>query len=79
MLALGCDSIPWFAIKATNTRTASLILETDTDNPDNYTTTTIVETDSETGEETTVETQVYNGPTLDVKDRLQNHQSYGCS
>ena len=42
------------------------------DNPAYYTTTTSVTTDPETGEETTVENRVYNGPTLDVKDRLQN-------
>ena len=44
------------------------------DNPDNYTTTTSVEADPETGEETTVETEVYNGPTLDVKAVIQDLQ-----
>ena len=82
-VALGADSYPWFAIKATNTRTGSLILETELDNPANYVTTTeeYTETESYTGPlGNTLEREVtkirdvstYTGPTLDVKDRLQN-------
>ena len=50
--------------------TPSAIIQTETEDPANYTTTTSTEIDPETGEEITFETQVYNGPTLDVKDRL---------
>ena len=49
-------------ITGTVVRSAGLELELERDNPANYTTTT----DSEGNE-----TQVYNGPTLDVKEKLQ--------
>ena len=47
-------------------RSASVLIETEPDNDANYTTTT----DSEGNE-----TRVYNGPTLDVKAMLQDHQA----
>ena len=47
------------------TITRSVVIETEPDNDDNYTTTTDAEGN---------ETRVYNGPTLDVKDRLTKTQ-----
>ena len=67
---LGSPGYRWRNAYVTVARAGGVVLELDQDNPDNYTTTTSVETDPETGEETTVETQVYSGPTLDVKEKL---------
>ena len=50
-----------------STFSTNFILETERDDPANYTTTMV---DGE-------ETQVYNGPTLDVKERLQKaHETF---
>jgi hypothetical protein len=61
VIELNADGSAWFAGDVTSDGTIGFNLEPD--NPANYTTTT----DSEGNE-----TQVYNGPTLNVKDRIQN-------
>ena len=50
-----------------STRSAGVVIETEPDNDANYITTAGVDEEGNT-----VENRVYNGPTLDVKDRLQN-------
>ena len=52
----------------------SIIIETEADNSANYVAATSTEIDPDTGEEVTVQTQVYNGPTLDVKEVIQELQ-----
>jgi len=59
---LGDPSNTWKAVYAGNVRTSNVELQTEADDDTKYTSTT----DSEG-----VETRVYNGATLDVKDRLQ--------
>ena len=80
---LGSTGYRYRALYAVSTRSAGVFIDLEPDNDDNYTTTTeeYTETESYTGPlGNTLEREVtktrdvrtYTGPTLDVKDRLQN-------